>query len=171
MCLAALREMELIGEALFDGLSPVVSGKNPPSRMVVEPAGGSAKQLRAGDASNDIPRTLRHVLGTKLDAVPWIAVAPGIQQHVVPLSAGARGDLRALKLAAGATIPQHGHRGEELTLVLRGGCRDAFGVYVVGDLMDLDDEAHHEVFAHSEQGCILIVASEHQPQFARTWHE
>ena len=170
-CLAELRKMELVGEALFSSLPPAVLDKHSPLQTVVEPAEVAVERLRAVDAGSEVPRTLRHVLGTELDAVPWVTVAPGIQQHVIPLSAGARGDLRVLMLAAGASISQHGHQGEELTLVLRGACQDAFGVYFAGDLMDLDDEAHHEVRADSKRGCILIVASEHQPKFAGTWHE
>lgn len=160
-------------------MSPLIFACVPPGdidhhvsfQTAVQPAGTAVEQLRSVDSGSEIPRTLRHVLGTELDSISWITVASGIQQHVVPLSAGARGDLRALRLAAGATIPKHGHRGEELTLVLRRACRDAFGDYVAGDFMDLDDEAHHEVLADSKHGCILLVASEHQPQFARTWSE
>ena len=163
--------MESIGAALFIQLPPVDMDHHVSLPTVVQPAGSAVEQLRALDARSEIPRTVRHVLGTELDSISWIAVASGIQQHVVPLSAGARGDLRALKLAAGATIPKHGHRGEELTVVLRGACRDVFGDYAAGDFIDLDDEAHHEVLADSKHGCIILVASEHQPQFARTWRD
>ncbi|MEL6226292.1 MAG: cupin domain-containing protein [Pseudomonadota bacterium] len=161
--------MERVGEALFDGITPEALRARTPTPPIDEPQPSVGEQLTGTGTSAEIPRTLRHVLGSNLDDVPWIQVAPRIEQHILPLSSGAGGDLRVLRLAPGGQIPEHGHRGEELSLVLRGSCHDHIGTYSVGDFMDLDDETRHAVVADAESGCIVIIASEVEPEFASGW--
>ena len=62
--------------------------------------------------------------------------------HPLPL-AGA-GKLRLLKVAPGHGIPEHGHGGAELTLVLRGSFHDETGRYARGDVADLDETVEHQ---------------------------
>ena len=168
-CFKDLRAMEGIGQALFDDLTADVLRARIPTPPIDEPPPGAVDQLRTAEYNTEIPRTLRHILGSNFNDLPWQEVAPGIEQHIIPLSPGAKGDLRVLKLADGAQIPEHGHCGEELSLVLLGSCRDAGGDYTIGDFIDLDDETRHEVIVDDNIGCILIVASETEPEFVKAW--
>lgn len=168
-CFKELREMERVGEVLFDGITPEALRARTPTPPIDKPQPSEAEQLTGAGTSTEIPRTLRHVLGSRLDDLPWIQVAPRIEHHMLPLSSGAGGDLRALRLAPDGQIPEHGHRGEELSLVLHGSCHDDLGTYSVGDFMDLDDETRHSVVADAQSGCIIIIASEVKPEFAAGW--
>jgi putative transcriptional regulator len=80
------------------------------------------------------------------------------------LSPGVKGDLQLLKLAAGCKLPEHGHGGTELTLVLDGVVVDRTGRYHVGDLQEVDDEIEHQPAADKVVGCICLVASERAPR-------
>lgn len=159
-CFKTLREMQAVGEVLFDHITPVFLKGPAPEPALEAQRADAAEAPGAAARASEIPRTLRHALGVSLDALQWSAVGRGIEQHVVPLSPSAKGDLRVLRLGRGACIPEHGHRGEELSMVLRGGCRDAGGAYFAGDFMDMDDERRHSLIADEAAGCILIVGSE-----------
>ncbi|MEM9356821.1 MAG: ChrR family anti-sigma-E factor [Pseudomonadota bacterium] len=99
------------------------------------------------------------------ETIPWRRLGPGIWHYQLPLSDGAEGDLRLLKIAAGRKMPEHGHGGSELTLVLSGAYADETGRYIRGDMQDLDDDIEHQPIADKDTGCICLVASERPAQF------
>jgi putative transcriptional regulator len=167
-CLKTLREMQGVGEVLFNSITPAFLRHPPPAMPANTPPLKVLEQPREAEHASEVPRTLRHVLGVSLDALSWSTVGRGIEQHVIALSPGAKGDLRVLRLDRGACIPEHGHQGEELSLVLRGACRDAEGTYLTGDFMDMDDDARHGLIADDQAGCILIVGSERPLEFLTT---
>jgi putative transcriptional regulator len=170
-CQRKLRQMQTIGEALFEDLAPTPMERSAPAPSVDNVALPMTDSLPEIAGGGEVPPTLRHILGDNLDALPWVAVAPGIHQYKIDLSPEAGGDVRILRLAAGASILEHGHDGEELSLVLRGSCRDGHSTYAVGDFIDLDDETRHTLEAEASVGCIIIIGSEKTPEFAREWGE
>lgn len=155
--------MEKIGAALFEGLKPEpLTHAHPPVPGAAETDAAPAPALRAGA---DVPRPIRGVIGGSLDALDWVRLREGVEQHAIELSPEARGDLRLVRLSPGAALPEHGHAGEELTLVLRGAFRDEAGTFSAGDFADLDDETRHTVTATEDGECILLIASEARPAF------
>ena len=81
--------------------------------------------------------------------------------HVpLQLSPGAKGDLRLIKIAPGQVMPEHGHGGSELSLILDGSYTDAMGRFGVGDLADLDEEVEHKPAADRKTGCVCLIAVE-----------
>lgn len=170
-CQRKLRQMQSIGEALFEDLAPAPMDQSAPVPTADDVVLPITDDLTGTAGDSEVPPTLQHVLGNSLDALPWVAVAPSIHQHKIELSSDASGDLRMLRLAAGASIPEHGHEGEELSLVLRGSCWDSEGTYDVGDFLDLDNETRHTLTADASVGCIILIGSENIPEFAREWVE
>ena len=73
--------------------------------------------------------------------------------------------MQLIKAAPGAVVPDHGHAGAELTLVLRGALIDATGRYGPGDVADLDEEVEHTPAADATAGCICAVANERPSRF------
>ena len=162
-CLRELLDMEKIGVALFEGLEPEpLSHAHPPMPTGIETVRTSAPALRA---SAEVPRPIRKVVGGELDSLEWSRLRDGVDHFAVDLSPHARGDLRLIRLCPGASLPEHGHSGEELTLVLRGAFRDETGTFSAGDFADLDDETRHTVTATEDGECILLIASEGKPAF------
>ena len=62
-------------------------------------------------------------------------------------------------------MPEHGHGGSELTLVLRGAYSDRTGTYRVGDVADLGDSIEHQPIADAKDGCICLIASDKKIRF------
>lgn len=162
-CRRDLALMEHIGTALFDQLAPASIERAAPVAQLrsleaetpTQPASHSKSTAMAGD----VPATLAPVLGTSLDSIPWKRLGPGLWQHRIALSNEQRGDLRLFKVAPGKALPEHGHSGMELTLVLRGAFRDATGEYKVGDVADVDDAVTHQPVADDKEGCICLAAT------------
>ena len=99
------------------------------------------------------------------ETIPWRRLGPGIWHYQLPLSDGVEGDLRLLKISAGMKMPEHGHGGSELTLVLNGAYADETGRYTRGDMQDLDDDIEHQPVADKDTGCICLIASERPAHF------
>ena len=163
-CAAEVKRMAEIGVALFDKLEPAKMSQDAPviaARAAEADLGADA----ADSATEDVPFPLAHRIGKSLDEVAWKRLGPGLWHYPIPLSKGATGDLRLFKVAPGKELPEHGHRGEELTLLLRGSYHDEFGTFQTGDLADLDDEAEHRPVADDTTGCICLIASEKKARF------
>jgi putative transcriptional regulator len=159
-CRAELRRHSLIGEALFEVLKP-----EPVTREAPVVAMRSGEATVAELECPEMPAALRAALAGKFDDVPWRRAAPGVWHYPLPLSADAKGDLRLLKVAPGTVLPEHGHGGTELTLVLYGSYTDELGTFRRGDVADLGDDVEHRPVADAELGCVCLVASDQRARF------
>lgn len=163
-CAAEVGKMQEIGVALFAGLPAAEIGREAPivaARALEAETDGPAVAVTAGD----IPAPIAALVGARLDDIPWKRLAPGIWHYPIPLSAGAAGDLRLIKVAPGKKIADHGHGGEELTLLLQGSYRDEIGTFRTGDVADLDTEVEHNPVADAETGCVCLIANERKARF------
>jgi putative transcriptional regulator len=111
-------------------------------------------------ASSDIPAPLRRRVSKRLEDIPWRTIAPGVKKHMISTDPKTRSALYMLWVAPGKAVPEHGHGGAELTLILSGAYRDEFGVFKPGDIADLDEHVEHQPQVEDGAPCICIVAAE-----------
>jgi putative transcriptional regulator len=88
----------------------------------------------------------------------WRSVGGGVRQTV--LRADDEGSVRLLYIPPGKAVPDHGHNGIELTLVLQGAFRDETGWFGVGDLEVADDTLEHTPIAEHDAPCICLAATD-----------
>jgi putative transcriptional regulator len=163
-CAAEVKRMAEIGVALFDKLDPARMAEDAP--LVAARAAEADDHVSSPPApAGDVPYPIAERVGTSLDQIAWKRLGPGLWHFPIPLSKGAAGDLRLIKVAPGKELPEHGHRGEELTLLLRGSYHDEIGTFQEGDIADLDDEVEHRPVADEMTGCICLIASERKARF------
>jgi putative transcriptional regulator len=62
-----------------------------------------------------------------------------------------------LHIDPGGSVPEHTHKGFELTVLLAGSFKDENGVYVKGDFIFLDQQHHHHPI--SERGCLCYTVA------------
>ena len=153
-----------------DSLNKVMiklGNQEPP--LVSRPAKNSILSLLGGPASignsSEIPKPMRAHVPDRLEDVNWKSMAPGIKYFAIKGLETADGSLGLLKIAPGVNIPQHGHRGIELTYVLKGSFSDETGRFGVGDIADLDDDTEHEPIADTNEACICLIATESPLKF------
>jgi putative transcriptional regulator len=123
---------------------------------------------KPSDAS-DLPQPLNLLLqGKSLEEIPWKSKAPGLALYDLPVSRASRGKLFLMRIAAGKAMPEHGHGGEEITLILSGAYNDSLGRFAVGDVADLDEDFEHQPVVESQAPCICLVATEAPTRF-KSW--
>ena len=125
----------------------------------------SPELARRGDRASDVPLPLQRFVGPSLDKVSWKRLVPGVRKHAIQLSTGASSSLYMLHIAPGKAVPEHGHSGAEMTLVLSGAYRDELGRFGPGDIADLDEHLEHQPKVEADAPCICIVATEAPTRF------
>jgi putative transcriptional regulator len=164
-CRAEVADFELVGAELMAhvGQHSATSASIFIPRRPVDLASGSID--RHADPSGMMPAPLASAYRLTFENIPWKRLGPGVWHHRLPLSPGVAGDLRLLKIGPGRVMPDHGHGGAELTLVLEGAYSDETGAYRRGDLQDVDEAVEHTPVADAETGCICLIASERPARF------
>jgi putative transcriptional regulator len=172
-CHDEVATMELLGGSLLDAL-PGVAMAGPPQAPLPGVQRETRLAHRRAAASGEVPAPLARLIGDDLDAVRLRRVSRGLWLRWLPVDGGGR--LHLFKGAPGATVSEHGHKGSELTLVLRGTISDHTGEYRAGDICDLDESIEHIQVAGPD-GCFCVVAQEHPVRWrrllvrlARPWH-
>ncbi|PQO23816.1 transcriptional regulator [Rhodobacteraceae bacterium WD3A24] len=122
-------------------------GRAPESPAISPPARGRV-----------LPRPVRDYVGGGVDAVKWRNLGGGVRQAILPTSRAA--SARLLYIPAGAAVPDHGHKGTELTLVLQGAFSDESARFGRGDVEIADESVEHTPVAEPGAACICLAATD-----------
>lgn len=148
-CRATLAAFDAVGGAVLEACAPEMM---------------SAGSLNATLARLDRPvlipaqTPLEGYIGGDLAAVKWRSIGMGVRQAILPTSRTATA--RLLYIPAGQAVPDHGHRGTELTLVLQGAFADERDAFGPGDLEIADQEVKHTPKARPGMACICLAATD-----------
>nr|HMS95514.1 ChrR family anti-sigma-E factor [Tabrizicola sp.] len=88
----------------------------------------------------------------------WRRVGGGVRQAILPT--GRDATARLLVIPAGTAVPDHGHRGTELTLVLQGAFADESARFGRGDVEIADEAVEHTPVALAGEACICLAATD-----------
>jgi putative transcriptional regulator len=116
--------------------------------------------------NSSLPAILEPFFESGLSSVPWRTAAPGIRHYHLTAVDSEKGSVQLLSTDPGITIPEHTHKGNELTLVLKGSYRDEIGRYRAGDLADLDSTVIHQPRVDSDEPCICLIATDQPLRFS-----
>lgn len=162
-CRARLEAHRALGGLVLEGLDPLPVSDRGRARVLAaldaeEGMGADEPEAPAPPAarSGPYPAPLPDLLGAS--GPRWRALGFGAKQAL--LWNGAAGSLRLLSIPAGQAVPEHGHRGLELTLVLDGAFADEAGVFGPGDVEVADAEVGHIPRATEEARCLCLAATD-----------
>lgn len=157
-CRAAVDAHDALGGAVLDDLEEEaldagcltatldrIRGEKPAKRPV-----------RARDLL--LPAPLYDYIGGTLDDVKWRPLGMGVRQAVLKTSPDATA--RLLYIPAGTAVPNHTHKGLELTLVLQGAFIDEDGRFARGDIEVADNEVDHMPVADVSEDCICLAVTD-----------
>jgi putative transcriptional regulator len=111
------------------------------------------------------PKPLQDYVGGDLDSVRWKSIGMGVKQAILPTSKDATA--RLLLIPAGTAMPDHGHNGTEMTMVLQGAFQDDDGYFARGDVEIADSDLHHTPVADIHEDCICLAVTDAPLQFDR----
>ncbi len=160
-CRDKAAQFDDVGGALLENVeaAPLAAGGlESVLRRAQEPVPAAARVVAGGDAS--IPRPLRDYLPGPIANLPWRFLAPGTRQFVLNAGSADGGSLRLLRIVPGAVLLRHGHKGSELTVVLRGSFTDERGRFRPGDCAEVDESVDHRPRADKDAICICAIATD-----------
>jgi putative transcriptional regulator len=134
---------------------------SPPYAATTEPK--AADQQLAGQergsvgAGSVMPRVVQKLMGRTLQELNWVQL--GSSLRIAPFEMG-QGDRETslYDIKAGGRMPEHEHRGEEITVLLKGSFSDAEGKYVRGDFVVRHAGERHQPTATLDTDCICLVS-------------
>ncbi len=94
----------------------------------------------------------------------WKTLGMGVKQDI--LSEDEYGSVRLLYIPPEQAVPDHGHNGLELTLVLQGSFSDETGRFGVGDVEVADETLEHTPIAGAGEPCICLAATDARLKFS-----
>lgn len=160
-CRARLASFDAVGGALLDDLAPgsAPTAMAPGSlQATMARIKGARPVERRAQAQGIFPAPLVEYVGGGPDAVRWKGAGGGVRQAILPTAGGAM--VRLLHIPGGTAVPDHGHRGTELTLVLQGAFRDETDRFARGDLEIADPSVEHTPVAEMGEDCICLAATD-----------
>jgi len=164
-CRALAASYDAVGGAMLDDAESVAVSEDAfeaTMRMIDAPV---ETQIRTAPVAGGIfPAPLQDYVGGDLDTVKWRSVGGGVRQAILPTSKDA--SVRLLHIPAGVAVPDHGHRGTELTLVLQGAFRDEDDRFAAGDIEVATEELTHTPVAEPGLDCICLAATDAPLRFS-----
>lgn len=161
-CRERAREAASIGGALLEeiDLAPMraTALSDVLARLDATPVEAPPIRTKA-QAEGDVPAPLRRYIGSSLDDLAWRKLGTAAQQFIIP-TGDSETSVRLLRIAAGTPVPEHGHRGLELTVVLRGTLVDDDDRFAVGEIEEGYDGLEHQPRAGEESECICLAVTD-----------
>jgi len=166
-CRARLLAFDAIGGALIEDADQARMAEDSFEATMARITGlPQAEPVRASRIMGCVfPAPLRDYVGGDLAAVHWRPVGMGVRQAILKTDTGATA--RLLHIPAGQAVPDHGHRGMELTLVLQGAFRDTEDRFGPGDIEFATEDLEHTPVADPGADCICLVATDAPLRFNR----
>lgn len=111
-----------------------------------------------------MPSALDAYLTRKGRSIRWEFLGPGLSKAM--LWNGEDGTkLWLLRAQPGVSIPQHGHNGSELTLVLKGSFWDGNQQYCPGDVEEAHESIEHDIRIDDSGECVCLALTEGKLRF------
>jgi putative transcriptional regulator len=165
-CREAVRAAEALGGELLDVMADTPVSADCRIRTLAALEQATLHRLPVPAPRSEFPAPLARLIEARnFEEIAWKKKAPGVAMFDIRLPTQAKGQLKLLRISAGRAMPEHGHGGEEITLVLRGAYRDHMGRFAQGDVADLDEDIEHKPVVEMVGDCICLVATERPTRF------
>jgi putative transcriptional regulator len=152
--------------ASYDAVGGVVMEDAKLANVSDDAFAATMKLISAGDStpltprrsSGTLPSPLQDYVGGDLDQIKWKPLGMGVKQAILPTSKAATA--RLLYIPAGAAVPDHGHNGTEMTLVLQGAFVDEDDRFARGDVEVANEDLEHTPIADVGEDCICLAVTD-----------
>ena len=153
-CRAGLEAADVLAGAMLDDTAPADLSEGALDRLMT--ALDTAPVAKPVRGSGIFPGPVMEAL--KGQPPKWKMIGGGVRQQI--LAADEEGSLRLLYIPPGRAVPEHGHGGLEMTLVLQGSFSDCAGRFARGDVETASDDLDHQPVAGMGEACICLAATD-----------
>lgn len=162
-CRAAAQAYDAVGGAVVEGTAAETMSGGSLDAVLARLDAPATLPRPAPRRAGIFPGPLAEYVGGGKERVKWRTVGMGVRQAILVSDRAA--SVRLLHIPAGQAVPDHGHRGTELTLVLQGAFRDETGRYGAGDVEMADETLEHTPVAEPGPDCICLAATDARLRF------
>jgi putative transcriptional regulator len=164
--LTQLESAEIVGEnavndADFDRLMQKIETQE------ASPVTQVMDNLAPVDAS--LPRVVQKLASEGLHNLKWAQLGRSLRIAPIKVGEGCR-QTSIYDIRAGGRMPEHEHRGEEITVLLKGSFSDSEGKYVKGDFVVRHAGERHQPTATLDTDCICLVSLEEPVRPSSIWY-
>lgn len=167
-CRERARALDAVGGQLLDALEAAPLAEDALARTLARIDAHEAAVARPVKRSAPPPLPLGARWPSALAhcrATPWRWVAPGMRWSGVDVPEAPEANVFLLRIAAGKYLPQHTHRGLELTQVLHGCFHDGRALFGPGDFDAADEAIHHQPVVQDGSECICLASLDGRLRF------
>ena len=160
-CRAEAESYDALGGAVLEGSDRGTSMRaDSLDETLALIAGGPSDEIERPIQVPDsiLPAPVQAYVGGDLSKVRWKPVGMGVRQAILPTSTSATA--RLLHIPAGTAMPDHGHRGMEMTMVLQGAFVDGGDYFTRGDVEIADADLEHTPVADIHEDCICLAVTD-----------
>lgn len=162
---ARLAGFEAVGGAVLDDAEEAPLRPGSLDAVMARVRNAKPVSISQPDGRADVlPAPLRDAVGGDLGKVRWKAAGMGVRHALLGQDEG--GTIRLLSIPAGQAMPDHGHNGAEMTLVLQGAFVDGSERFARGDIEVADAATEHQPVAEAGQDCICLVVTDAPLKFS-----
>ncbi len=156
-CRGESHQLEELGACIFDELDPVPVSDEAFERLMRRiDAGSDTVPAHGAVAVQDaLPRALHRLVPEGLDALDWRRIG-SLRSSRLAFGDSHR-EVALQHISAGGKVLEHGHRGSEFTVVLRGSFSDQEGCYRAGDFLFRGPEDVHRPVAAQDSDCLCLA--------------
>ena len=159
-CRARLASFDAVGGTLLDecGETDLAQDSFAATMARIKAGGTQPRAARPPAPGGVFPAPLHDYVGGDVEAVRWRSIGGGVRQAILPTDRAA--SARLLYIPGGVAVPDHGHRGTELTLVLQGAFRDEVDRFARGDIEIATEDLEHTPIAEDGEPCICLAVTD-----------
>ena len=159
-CRARLASFDAVGGAVLEecGETDLAQDSFAATMARIKAGGTQPRAARPPAPRGVFPAPLHDYVGGDVEAVRWRSIGGGVRQAILPTDRAA--SARLLYIPGGVAVPDHGHRGTELTLVLQGAFRDEVDRFARGDIEIATEDLEHTPIAEDGEPCICLAVTD-----------
>ncbi len=171
-CRAHVQQLTDVGGHMFARLQPEAVSEDSFAALMARVSAGAQEQAPVATVQTPreeldettqshvfLPRAVRRLVSGSLDKLRWVQLGKALRVAPLQVSDESR-DTAIYDIRAGGRMPEHEHRGEEITVLLQGSFSDADGSYSRGDFVVRHAGESHQPTATMDKDCICLVCLE-----------
>ena len=153
----AVADAEILGGTLLESIDQSQVSDGALDQLLSRLEDSPVKEIRPEtSASGRTPEPLREFMDCDMDSLNWRFMGPGMSNARLWDGPGDE-KLWLLRARGGIIVPEHGHTGDEWTLVLNGSYQTSQGHYLAGDIEVADDDIQHQPRIDPDEECLCLV--------------
>lgn len=158
LCRLKIGELTELGAELFMRQNPVAVAQPEYERLldrINNLPQNQSSTARPEQAVSLLPKALSKLINDKLERLNWRHYGKNLRVSKLNLGDPQR-ETSLLCIKAGGHVPHHQHKGDEITVILKGSFSDREDKYEIGDFIVRTKGETHKPVASQDQDCLCL---------------